>query len=491
MVVLTLIPLGFVVVSSVDMGASELWHLLDRPRTGILLSNTVRLTAATMLTCAALGTAAAWVVERTTLPGRQVFSILFAAPLAVPAFVNSFGWLSLTPSVEGFRGALLIVTLSYYPFVYLPVAAMLRRLDPALEETAHALGLGRARTFFRVVLPQLRPALLGGSLLVGLHLLAEFGALQMLRFPTFTTAIYDQYQSTFNGPAGSALAAVLVSACLLLLLVELLLRGNTRYARVGRGSARPIPGIRLGAWTVPALAAATGLVVLALGIPLGSLVHWLVDGSSTAFPVDSLVSTTLTSFGLGISAALLTTLLALPLAWLCERRRNAVSHFLERSTYFGGALPGIVVALAFITVTIRYAQPLYQSTLMLLAAYAILFVPRAMIPQRAAIAQAPPVYDSVAQSLGARAVSRFHRVTFPLIAPGVGAGAALVFLAVITELTATLLLAPIGTETLATEFWSKSSGVQYGAAAPYAAMMVIISAPTTFLLTRQIQGKPS
>src|SRR5262249_16680268 len=114
--------------------------------------------------------------------------------------------------------------------------------------------------------------------------------------------------------------------------------------------------------------------------------------------------------------------------------------------------------------------------------------PRAMIPQRAAIAQAPPVLDSVAQSLGARAISRFRRVTFPLIAPGVGAGAALVFLAVITELTATLLLAPIGTETLATEFWSKSSGIGYGAAAPYAALMVIISAPTTFLLTRQIQG---
>ena len=148
-----------------------------------------------------LGTAAAWLVERTTLPAARVFTVLFAAPLAVPAFVNSFGWLSLTRRVEGFGGALLIVTLSYYPFVYLPVAAMLRRLDPALEETAHSLGTGRTRTFLRVVLPQLRPALLGGALLVGLHLLAEFGALQLLRFPTFTTAIYDQYQSTFNGPA--------------------------------------------------------------------------------------------------------------------------------------------------------------------------------------------------------------------------------------------------------------------------------------------------
>jgi iron(III) transport system permease protein len=490
-VVLTLIPLGFVVYESLEIGPSEVWRLLDRPRTAELLGNTTRLTAASMLTCAALGTAAAWLVERTTLPGRRVFNVLLVAPLAVPAFVNSFGWLALTPRVQGFWGALLIVTLSYYPFVYLPVVAMLRRLDPALEETAQALGHGPGRTFLRAVLPQLRPALLGGSLLVGLHLLAEFGALQMLRFPTFTTAIYDQYQSTFNGPAGSALAIVLVLGCLFLLLLDLLVRGTHRYARVGRGAARPSPRVRLGAWTVPAVATATALVALALGVPLASLVRWLVKGSSTAFPVDSLVSTSMTSLGLGLAAAVVTSLLALPLAWLCERRRGSVSVVLERSTYFGSALPGIVVALAFITVTIRYAQPLYQTTAMLIAAYVILFVPRAMITQRAAIAQAPPVMDDVAQSLGARALSRFRRVTFPLVAPGIGAGAALVFLAVVTELTATLLLAPIGTETLATEFWSKSSSLAYGAAAPYAALMVLISAPTTFLLTRRLPGTPA
>ncbi|HEX7297611.1 MAG TPA: iron ABC transporter permease [Solirubrobacteraceae bacterium] len=491
MVLLTLIPLGFVVVYSLDLGVGELWRLLDRPRTAELLSNTTRLTVAAMLTCATLGTAAAWLVERTTLPAPRVFNALLAAPLAVPAFVNSFGWLSLTPRVEGFGGALVIVTLSYYPLVYLPVAAMLRGLDGGLEETAHALGLGRARTFARVVLPQLRPALLGGSLLVGLHLLAEFGALQMLRFPTFTTAIYDQYQSTFNGPAASALAAVLVLGCLLLLLAELRVRGDHRYARVGGGAARPLPRTRLGATTIPALASLSILVVLALGVPLGSLVHWLIAGSSTAFPLGTLTSTALTSIGLGLAAAAATSLCAFPLAWLCERHRGPLSTVLERSTYFGSALPGIVVALAFITVTIRYARPLYQTTAMLVAAYVILFIPRAMISQRAAIAQAPSMFDDVAHSLGVGALSRLRRVTLPLIAPGVGAGAALVFLAVVTELTTTLLLAPIGTKTLATEFWSNSSSIAYGAAAPYAALMVVISAPATLLLTRQLGRRAS
>jgi iron(III) transport system permease protein len=480
----SLIPLVFVVGFGISVGWDEMWKLVVRPRTGELLSNTARLAVGCVLACAVLGTTAAWLVERTDLPGRRLWNMLLVAPLAVPAFVNSYGWVSLTPRVEGYGGALLIVTLSYYPLVYLPVAATLRGLDPALEETARALGHGPWRGFARVVLPQLRPALMGGCLLVGLHLLAEFGALQMLRFPTFTTAIYDQYGSSFNGPAANALAGVLVLCCLGLLLLELRLRGHHRYARVGGGVARKAVPARLGGFTTPALLGLLVTVVLAVGVPLGSLGYWLLVGTSTAFPVGELARTAATSVGLGLAAALLTSVLALPVAWLCVRHRGVVSTVLERSTYFGSALPGIVVALALVTVTIRFAQPAYQTTGLLLAAYAMLFLPRAMVSQRAALAQAPPVLDDVAHALGARPLTTLRRVTLPLIARGVGAGAALVFLAVVTELTATLLLSPIGTETLATRFWSNASDVAYGGAAPYAALMVLMSGPATYLLTR-------
>jgi len=482
--VLALVPLLFVVGAAVGLGGGETWRLIVRPRTGELLSNTARLLLACVLACAALGTAAAWLVERSTLPGRRLWHALLVAPLAVPAFVNSFGWVSLTPRVEGYGGALLIVTLSYYPFVYLPVSAVLRGLDPALEETAQALGLGPWRRFLRVVLPQLRPALLGGGLLVGLHLLSEFGALQLLRFPTFTTAIYDQYRSSFNGPAANALAGVLVLCCLLLLVVELRLRGRSRYARVGGGASRTAVPVRLGRATAPVLLALAALVVLAVGVPLASLVRWLAEGSSAAFPVQALASAAGTSIGLGLAAAALTSALALPVAWLSVRYRGRVSTLVEGCTYFGGALPGIVVALALVTVTLRLAQPVYQTTGLLLAAYAVLFLPRAVVTQRAAAAQAPPVLDDVAHALGAGPLATMRRVTLPLLAPGVGAGAALVFLAVVTELTSTLLLSPIGTHTLATEFWKGASSVAYGAAAPYAALMVAISGPATLLLTR-------
>jgi iron(III) transport system permease protein len=478
------IPLAFVIGYTISTGWDEAWRLLVRPRVGDLLVNTARLTLGCMVLSAVLGTAAAWLVERTTLPGRRIWNALLAAPLAVPAFVTSYGWVSLTPLVEGYWGALLIVTVAYYPLVYLPAAAALRGLDPALEESARALGHGPWRTFVRVVLPQLRPAVLGGSLLVGLHLLAEFGALQMLRYPTFTTAIFDQYESAFNAPAANMLAVVLVALCALLLTAELRLRGSRRYARVGRGAARSAEPVRLRGATVPALAAMGAVVMLALGVPLGSLVYWLAVGASTAFPVATLAATTATSVGLALVAALLTAAFALPVAWLSVRHRGRVSTLLERSTYIANALPGIVVALALVTVSIRFVAPAYQTTGLLLAGYAILFLPRAMVSTRAAIAQAPPVLEDVAHSLGTGGLSTLRRVVLPLIAPGVGAGAALVFLAVVTELTATLLLAPTGTQTLATQFWSHSSDIDYGAAAPYAALMVIISAPATYLLTR-------
>ena len=166
------------------------------------------------------------------------------------------------------------------------------------------------------------------------------------------------------------------------------------------------------------------------------------------------------------------------------RRRGPVATLLERSTYLGSSVPAIVIALALVTLAIHVTPWIYQTVPVLLAAYAILFLPRAIVTVRAAVEQSPRIYDDVAASLGSSAADRLRRVTLPLLAPGIGAGAALVFLAVVTELTATLLLAPTGTTTLATAFWSASSALEYGAAAPYAVVMVLLSAPATVLLSR-------
>ncbi|MCW2711102.1 MAG: iron transporter permease [Marmoricola sp.] len=483
-----LVPLGYVASYTWSLGPVATWDLIARPRVGELLRNTVGLLLGAMALSTLIGVACAWLVERSDLPLRRVWHVLFVAPLAIPAFVNSYGWVSLTHAVQGYAGAVLVVSLSYAPLVYLPTVAAMRTLDPALEEVAHSLGLDRWTAFRRVVLSGVRPGVLGGALLVGLHVLAEFGALQMLRFPTFTTAIYDHYRSAFNSAPANVLAGVLVLGCLLLLVAELSLRGDVALWRVGAGSARSVDRVRLGPMRPVALCAALVLVTLSLGVPVSSLVHWLLVGSSTDFPAGELVSATVTTAGLGLGAAAVTVVLALPVVWLAVRHRGRLANLIERATFTAHALPGIVVALALVAVSIRSVRPLYQTLPLLLLGYAILFLPRAVVSIRSSLEHAQPVLEDVARSLGERPAGVLVRVTLPLIRNGLGAGAALVFLAVSTELTATLLMAPIGTSTLATEFWSNSSSLAYGAAAPYALLLVVVSLPATWLLSRQARG---
>jgi iron(III) transport system permease protein len=242
--------------------------------------------------------------------------------------------------------------------------------------------------------------------------------------------------------------------------------------------------VRLGALTVPAVAVLAAVVGLALAVPLGSLGYWMARGASTTLEWTALGETTASTLVLAAVAAVAVTAMALPPGWLAVRSRGRVSTLLERSTYLGSGVPGIVVALALVTLSIRATPWLYQTVPVLLAAYAVLFLPRAVVTVRAAVEQSPRLYDDVAASLGSTSLDRLRRVTLPLLAPGLGAGAALVFLAVVTELTATLLLAPTGTTTLATAFWSASSALEYGAAAPYAVVMVLLSAPAAVLLSR-------
>lgn len=481
----SLVPLGYVVYMTAATGWDTAVGLIFRPRVAELLLNTLLLMAATIPLCLVLGVAGAWLVERTTLRGRKIWAVLLAAPLAIPAFVNSYGWVSAVPSMGGLGSGVLIATLSYFPLVYIPAAASLSRLDPAIEQSAAALGLGAWRTFFRVVLPQLRIAMTGGALLVGLHLLAEYGAFAMIRFDTFTTAIMTQYQSTFNGAAGNMLASVLVFFCLLLLLAEVRSRGSARYARIGSGAQARALQLPLRGYQVPAQVFLLALTALAVGLPLYFVVRWIVAGGAEVWAADEFMPALLSTLGYGLAGAVATTVVAFPMAYLAVRHPGWFSKSLELSNYITSSLPGIVVGLAFVTVSIRVVPGLYQTAGVLVAAYVLLFLPRALVNLRAGLAQAPKELDEAAQALGKPPLLAFIRVTLRLTAPAAAGGAALVFLAIANELTATLLLSPNGTRTLATEFWSKSSEIDYAGAAPYALLMILLSAPMTYLLFQQ------
>ena len=485
LVAATFIPLGYVGWAFVTTGWTQAYELLARPRVGELLRNTVGLVVITVPLCVVIGVGVAWLVERTDLPGRAAWRPLFVAPLAVPAFVNSYAWVGVVPSLHGLGAGVLISTLSYFPFVYLPAAATLRRLDPAVEESARALGSGSTGVFFRVVLPQLRLAILGGGLLIGVHLLAEFGAFAMLRFDTFTTAIFQQFQATFDGAAGSMLAGVLVLCCLVLLVAEASARGHARFARIGTGAPRAATPIRLGRMVLPAQAALVALLMLAVGVPVWTILRWLWIGGAEVWVLDEIGTALAQTIGLATAAAMLTTLLAFPVAWVAVRSRGVLARVVEGANYITSSLPGIVTALALVTVTIHVAPPLYQTVVLILCAYVLLFMPRALVSLRAGLAQVPPSLEEASRSLGISPTGTFVRVTLRLTAPAAAAGASLVFVAVATELTATLLLAPTGTRTLSMRFWSLASELDYAAAAPYALALVVLAIPVTLVLIRQ------
>ena len=485
LLVATFVPLAYVVWSVVSMGSDRLYELIVRPYVGELLVNTVGLVVVTVPICIVLGVGAAWLVERTDVPGRAAWRPLFVAPLAVPAFINSYAWVGVIPSLHGFGAGVLVAALSYFPFVYVPAAATLRRLDPAIEESARALGSDSVGVFFRVVLPQLRLAVLGGGLLIGVHLLAEYGAFAMLRFATLTTAIFEQFQSTFNGAAGSSLAGVLVLLCLVLLVAEAGARGNARFSRLGSGAARAAAPHPLRATTIPALVGLGALAVLSLGVPVWTLIRWLWIGGSDVWAWADLGTSVTQTVVLAAGAALLTTMLAFPFAWLAVRFSGFLARFAEGANFITSSMPGIVTALALVAFALRYVPPIYQTVVLVLAAYVLMFLPRAMVNLRSGLAQVPPSLEEASRSLGSSPTNTFLRVTLRLTAPAAAAGASLVFVGVATELTATLLLAPTGTRTLAMRFWSLSSELDYAAAAPYALLMVVLAVPVTVILFRQ------
>jgi iron(III) transport system permease protein len=234
------------------------------------------------------------------------------------------------------------------------------------------------------------------------------------------------------------------------------------------------------------------LVAGALGVPVGAIFYLMIRGGSSTLPDASIGSAAWhTAFYSG-SAAALTTLMALPVAVLAVRHRGRARAMLERSTYIVLAMPGVVVALALTYFSNHYASGfLYQSSWLLIVAYAILFFPLALVCVRASVAQSPVALEEVARSLGLRRVSVLRRVVLPLVGPGLAAAFCLVLLSAVTELTATLILLPTGAQTLTTQFWAFQTDLAYGQAAPYAAIMVAIAVVPSYVLGRWFDRLPS
>jgi iron(III) transport system permease protein len=486
------LPLVFLLLEAAGSGTSSVAHLIFRRLTADLLWNTIRLTVVVTALCAVIGTGTAWCIERTNLPGRRVWEVLVVVPLAIPDFVVSFGWASLWNWAQGFRGAVVVMTLAVYPLVYLPVSASLRAADPGQEEVARSLGVGPARTFVRITLAQARGAILGGCLLVAMVMLAEYGAFEILGYQTFTTEIFTEFSLSFNVQTACALSLVLVALSVVVLGSDALARGKGRPVRSGALAQRVAPRQALGRATVPVVGAFVVLVGLALGVPVGSSVYWMLEGGAHALTGASLLGAGWHTALYSGSAALLDTVAAMPVALLALRNSSVVSRLFERSTYVVLAMPGLVIALALAYFTEHYANGLgYQTAPLLVLAYAILFFPLALTGVRASLAHTSERFEEIGRSLGQRRSSVLLRVTLPMVAPGLAAAFCLVFLSAVTELTATLILIPLNAQTLATQFWAYETNLSYGQAAPFALVIIGVACIPSYIIARYFDRLPS
>ncbi len=240
------------------------------------------------------------------------------------------------------------------------------------------------------------------------------------------------------------------------------------------------------------LAGFSVVVALALGVPIYASIYWMVKRHVDAFSGASLVAAGLHSAFYGVVAAALATLGALPVAMLAVRHPSFRSRLLERSTYLVLAMPGLVIALALAYFSSRYADSFqYQHASLLILAYAILFFPLALVGVRASVVYAPVEFDEASRSLGQSRLATLFRVTLKLIGPGLAASFCLVFLACVTELTATLLLVPINGQTLSIQFWAYQQNLSYGQAAPFALTIILIAAVPSYIVSRYFDRLPS
>jgi len=323
---------------------------------------------------------------------------------------------------------------------------------------------------------------------VALYVLSDFGAVSLMRYDTFTLGIFSSYQASFDRTPAAVLGCVLVLLAALLTWGESRARGKAT-ARVGRGATRPAEPVRLGRRQLPAALGLVAVAVISLGIPAWSLTRWMAVGSSAGLDLGTLASAASATVQVAVLGALLTTVLAVPVGVLAARHRGRLTSVVETAAYAGHTLPGVTIGLAMVFVGIRLVPGIYQQTPLLVIAYAVLFLPLGIGAVRTAVAAAPPQLEEMSRSLGVGRLGTLRRVTIPLAAPGVAAGAALVFLTCAKELPATLMLRPTGSDTLAVQLWSHTGAGQFAAAAPYAVALVLVAAVPTLMLDRALRRK--
>ncbi|OEF96240.1 ABC transporter permease [Desulfuribacillus alkaliarsenatis] len=500
------IPIIYVVWRSLFAGVDRWMRLLDE-RIPMLLWNTISLTVAVTICAVIIGVSLAWIVTRTDIPGKKLWQWLLALPLVIPPYVGAvtyiivFGrsgwardfwrdtpWLVETfgpypINIFSFWGVFFVLTMFTYPYVYLIASAALRKMNQNFEEAARSLGMSAWQIFWKVNLPFLRPAIGAGAILVSLYVLSDFGAIAMLRYVTFTAAIYFQ-RASFDTASASVLSLVLIALTVIILWIESRTRRKNKYYQTSNTYRKPAT-LKLGKWKPVALIYTSLVFFASVLLPISVLVYWSNIGLRMGALDSRFFGFVLNSLQVSGLAALLCMILAMPIIYLKTRYPSLITSIIDRLCYAGYALPGVIVALGFIFIFNNHIPMLYGTFYVVALAFVVRFLPQAMQSGEASLSLISPRIDEAARSLGYPPWKVMFKVILPNMLPGVLAGGALVFVSSIKELPATLMLRPPGFDTLAVRIYFEASEAIYHLAAPAALLIIIVSIiPLRYMLRK-------
>ena len=498
---LILLPLGYVTSQAV-LADPAVWSRLWATRIPELLSNTVWLAASVACLTLVIGVSTAWIVTRLEFPGRRLWEGALVLPLAMPTYVLAYIYSYLLGfggpvehlwqiiagpqarifSPQSYLGATLVMTLDTFPFVYLLSRSALLSMNVSFEEVSRASGISRMKTLWLVTLPLMRPSIAAGLALVILYVVSDFGAVSLLRYQTLTYAVFQQMTGRSDNTAASILSILLVGLALVFLVTERWFRHRSRFYQT-TGRYRLPERQRYGWLGTSLITGYLGLLVgAAFALPAYLLIIWCQSPEAQA-TIDSRFYGFLWNSGfLAACAATGGVLIGLPLAYLANRRPTWLNLGCLQAAYAGYVLPGPVAALAVLVLCLNLTPFVYGSVLVLIVAYVIHFLPAGLQSLEPSLQQITPNLEEVARTLGLGVRQTWQRVTLPLVRNGFVVAWVLMFLQTTKELPATLLLRPVGFDTLAIRVCMEASEEYYQLAAPSALLIVLLGLPTLVLL---------
>ena len=514
-----MVPLSVILLSFTEP-AGDVWRHLSRTILTDLIVNTMILAIGVSTVTAVLGVSLAWLTSVCEFPGRKFFSWSLFLPLTFPTYVLAFVFLGITdypgplqtllrnyslPALPGFRsawGVIFVMSLSLYPYVYLLARNAFSTQGKRALEAAQSLGHTKTEGFFKVALPMARPWIAGGLMLVLMEVLADFGAVSIFNYDTFTTAIYKAWFGFFSLSAAAQLSSILVIFALIILGVESHLRSRMQFTTMGRGSLSKERFQLKGTVRIFALLYASLVLFVSFIVPLVQLILWAKASFSLEF--NSRYFNFLNhSLMLGTITAAVITLLALTLSYAGRRHPDTLSSILTRICTMGYALPGTVLAVGiFIPVAAadRFLAdtagallnaepgPILQGTVfVMLAAYIVRFMAPGFNSIDSSMQRISRSIDESARTLGSKGLPMLFKVHLPILKGGLFTAAALVFVDVMKEMPITLMTRPFGWDTLAVKIFELTSEGEWERAALPALSLMLAGILPVALLARQFK----